>query len=207
MKLYILADDRKERLPKFDIEWTRYTYLDVEQTIEIENELYTLVYRLGGNNYISGIEINLYSQGTSNIRVRSSLGIASLTVSTSIKNQSKAISSLIDRLKNGPLEKYIAKNKLIDDAKNKGYKTFSSQAVFKQMIKKNLKYSPWWSYSDTGKTIYSRSECNVNRLEAFVEQLKTQFPDMNISGSHGYYYVKGPKYSYDASTDTYTPLL
>lgn len=206
MKLYILADDRKERLPKFDITWnTDYTDIDVDTTIDIEDKLYKLVYRLGGNKYISGIEINLYSWGSSNIKVRSSLGIAALTVRTSVKNPSKAISNLISRLENGSLEEYIAKNKSIYDAKSKGYKTFSSQAVFKQLIKKNLNYSPVWSYSDTGKTIYRGLD--FTRLDIFVEQLETEFPDMKISGSHGYYYVKGPKYSYDASTDTYTPLL
>ena len=204
MKLYILADNRKERLPKFDITWNNASSIDidVDETIEIEDKLYKLVYSLGGNKYISGIEINLYYWGNSDIKVRSSLGIAALTVRTTIKNQNKAIYSLISRLEKGSLEEYIAKNKSIYDAKAKGYKTFSSQAVFKQMIKKNLNYSPTWSYSDTGKTIY---HCNVNRLESFVQKLKAQFPDMNISGSHGYYYVKGPKYSYDASTDTYTP--
>lgn len=160
---------------------------------------------IDSNRFISDIVISL---GYNNkIEVHSNLKIASLTVRSSIKNPIKAFGSLVSKFAE-KFSEYVRKNEVTENLKSEGKKPLSSQAVFKQLIKKKFGLSPFESYSDTGKVNYwyGKTSSILSKLNEYVDLIRRTYPDMNIRGSDGYYYVKGPRFVYDKNTDTYTPV-
>lgn len=161
---------------------------------------------IDSNRFISDVVIHL---GYNNkIEVHSNLKIASLTVRSSIKNNPiKAFDSLVSKFAE-KFPEYVRKNEVTETLKSEGKKPLSSQAVFKQLIKKKFGLSPFESYSDTGKVNYGYGKTSsiLSQLNEYVDLIRRTYPDMDIRGSDGYYYVKGPRFVYNKNTDTYTPV-
>lgn len=185
---------------------------DLDDLPIIINRIDELSSIVDSNRFISDIFIQI-GYNYNKIEVHSKLKIAALTIRSSIKNPIKAFDSLISKFAE-KFPEYVRKNEVTETLKSEGKKPLSSQAVFKQLIKKKLGLSPDESYSDTGKVNYwlgqyrgSLFKSNIkSELNAYVDLIRRTYPDMNIRGENGYYYVKGPRFVYNKNTDTYTPV-